>query len=1403
MMKKGISRMMVENKSLEVSLIKQRDFLSDHIQSMLAIFPGNPYNDEIQFRLSELKYEQALQDFEISYQRFEKAMDNYEKGLSKDPPDEPAYNFSECLGIYRDIRKNYPKSQRADDALFFNALCLIKVDNFKEATGLLEQMVNDYPESEYFVEAKMRIAEYYFENPQSKEGAGYQKAVEAYKEILLFRENPNFIEALYRLGWTYYMMDKFKEAVTLFNYLIEEVDINLLALGEKSTNEATSALRNEAISYIAISLNESGGIEAAKKFLKLIGNKNYTVLVLQQMGKLYEKDLEYSNAVGIYQIILDHYPFNAFAPRAQMALISCLEKERKHEDAIKHKKKFFDSYSRNSEWAKKQSASGIFKEIDSIAILNLLSASEFYAFKGEKNNDNSLFLKAIQNYQQLEATYPQEFGTYEGLWNMGQIYEKKFKQYKNALNVYLKISRYDFPKYKKASAINAIAMAQKVHDLHSRFSDDTAGTKISGTEKTIISACHNFTGMFPDEPEIMMVLITEAAISFNHKQYVKALPIYQKILSKKKYSSAPEYEEALLFCAQAHSELGQYMKAEKKYTELYNHTKKSEIKELAYKGRVESAFRHAEILLKNNENERAISVFLRIIKDYQNYPMMDVVLFNVANAFEKIGNWSKASEYYLVLADRYPGSKHADGALFNAALNYEKDEKYKEAIDAYEKMLWTYPKSKYSKDAVYNISLDYEKLGNLEKMAETNERYATMFPNSADVDKLLFYSGKFFYKKGNLARAMEIFRKYIKYYGGKSREIEVRYMIAKVLLDQKKEKKAIDELNDLIKRNQELKGRGQGNDYFVAEAFYSLAQNEYRKFSDIQFKLPKRKIEAAQKSKTRLLKSTVEKYDKLVQMKSERLFEAAYKIGLCYENYALSLYKQERDPKLKGIKKGLFEKDLAINVAQLMEAAIKPYKGVIELSKNADLKKFSKEKLEFIKKAEEKLCMAYLQIGEMYLKAAASLENTPVPKEIQKYPPQYYLYLSKIYDTVDPFKKTSVDKFIIAYKEIGQLGLQSPYISRYKDSTASILFNRGEIFEKISTEMLTKPRLPRGLNEDEKEEIVFQLEDIAFELQDKSVANYEEALQIIKDEALEKKYQDKILERLRILVPDSYAPKKEVFRTTVVSDKSWLASPDSVDKWAELDFKAENWKSVLPGRAQSDLKFAFGTPRPIWLDPANRQVFLRRRVFLNGDPSSATLQISADDNYVLIINGKPITADREGSEDWNKIEKMDVTEFLRGGDNIIAAKAWVQDSVGSAFWLGMEIMLDTSAKYSSRYAAVTPPSKTGITPPPKELKATVSKPAETGKTPEIPKPAPPKADTRTALKKEYKTRGELKTAIIAREQKVLSLNKQISREQTKIRVLKFKLNFINLKIQSIENEIKEKKKKLRQKSDTK
>jgi tetratricopeptide (TPR) repeat protein len=1390
---------------LQRSLIEDRTMLISHISSMQYVYPQSKYIPQLLFRLSELYYDQASDDFDVKLREYEKKM---AEGKDTTHLVFPESDLKKVIDTYDYIVRLFPRDPLAPAALFYKALSMQKIGEYDKANDALLELTNNYPESEYYVEANMNIARYYFEHPKIQGGMGYKLAEDAYHKVLYFRDHPQFVSALYSLGWCYYMQDQYDEAIAVFKYLVEEValDFDVTKIDDKK-QVTNPLLRDEAIDYIAISFDEESRMDDAVKFLQLIGNVDYAAMVLKRIAELRTEDMDYPAAVKAYKRLIAEYPQSIAAPDAEVNLIKVYELMNKPDSATRERETFFAQYSKGGQWQdlvwKRDSL--LIPRVDSIAISMGLYLSDASYRSAEAKKDPAGYAAAAKYYGALVEKYPHDKRATDARWNLAVILDTKLDKSSQSYDDYLAFSRMKDAdeKRREQAALNAIAIAQKL------LPSDTAAEegKLEAPALKVIEAVNNYKALFPAGKSLPTVLLSAGSVYFNRKMYANAAEYYDLIV--KKGTVNEDYYEALFLLGQCHFGKENWDLAAQSFEKVWKGSTDLARRGKAYKLLLQSEFSSAKQAFASGTYAKAGEAFLSVDQKYPGSEYGDVVLFKAAESFEKVEGWIKACDAYYRLKTNYPQSKLAPSALFNAATDYEKANKFDKASEAYETLVASYPESDKAKDALFNLGLCYEKLGKLDKMAEANERYTQLYPAEKDVEAMLLRSAQYYSKANMFDKATNAYRSFIRRYPQSPKVIEALFMIGKMALEKNDRDNAVLSFSQAEQLNARLAAaKMDRNDYFASEAAYYLANMKREEFVAIKFVLPDAKFKADQKQKAALLAEAVKAYEKVVQYQSERMFEAAYRMGQMYEDFVDTWRSQER-PKLPPVKLAVLEKDIAQASAVLLQKSFAPYKKVLELAKGFD--SLNAEQKLWVYKVKVSLAKNYLASGQYMADAYLAMQNAPVPPEIKDKPLYYYQYLKQLLETLDPMKMQTRSYFLAAAKQLDSLGLKGENSQKCLALFHQTNFLVGSEYDKLAEKILREPEIPATLTAAEKEELSFQLEDIVYELQDKAIFAYEDALNLLKRENMVPcEWSDKIMLGLARLSPEKYG--KAVFKRAVVAvSKAWSTRGDSIAGWRGNDIPQEGWQQAR--EVQGLVRTVGGITVPyIWhQDTSARAVYMWQHIFLPGQPRDAMFYIMVSGKYWLYINGTLTSSDTLGKRSPQQLDSVTgIQSLVKGGDNDISLHVINVDSTFKGLSIVFSSLLDTtqhfkpSGKYpqkqpSVQTAAASTPDSGGVSAKDSarvNAALLAAEPAEKNGTIAASRGAAAGAHKETPPAVAYKSSKDVMQAILEYQKKTELSASDIKKERLEVQKLRIKGEDLDEQIRKAKEETAALKKKL-------
>ncbi len=1274
-----VTNAFVSNERLKMKkeISNERDNIITHLEMLLETGEKSRFGAEFLYRLAELYYDRASDVFDSRLQEYEKRL---EQGTNSPDLQFPRYELDEVIGIYDRLINEYPKSRLADNAAFYKAQALRKVGKEKRANDVLCMLVEKYPESEYYVEANMSVGRYYFSNPKIHDNQGYQLAEEAFRRVLYYSDHPQFVEALYQLGWCYYMRDLYAQSIDIVKYMVKEIelDFDIADIDEKQINNPL--LRGEAVDYIAISFDEVGGVEGAAEFLDMTENLDYAGMVLKRMGKLREEDLDYAEAISVYEKLLVKYPECTVAPYVAVDLIKLYTMSGLKNKILKQREDFISSYARGSAWQKRiiELDQQSIDAVDSMVISVGFSLADYYFRQGETNKDISSYEKAVENYLRMITLYPNDHRAVDAIWNAAVIFEKNLGDENFAARKYIEYSQKanaDSSKREQA-ALNAVSLAQQF--IASIEGQPESGPEISDTG-LIVAAARNYLSLFPNGKKYDDVILSLGSFYFNRKEYDQAREVYRLVTSKKRKDRV--YYEIRLLEGKCVFAKNKFIPAARVFEEVWKSAGTADYRQEAFNLMLQARYMYAKNLYEREDYAKAALAYTEIEDHFPNTEYGDIVLFNGAEAYDRMKDWYRACIIYEHLVKKYPLSKFAPDALFNAAVNYEKGEKWEDAARVYEKIIANYAESPKVKDAMFNVGFCYQRLGKLDKMAQANDRYSLSYPGERDVEALLLRSAKFYFEAGMFEKAKKVYKNFIGRFPKSYYLVEALVMVGRSYEEIDSIGAAVSQYSAAQKQNDDNINDGiEPDNFWAGEAAYRLARLRNKQFDEKTFDSATGKIDDYRKTKTTLLADAAKEYQRVVTYRSKRLFEAAFRIGEMYESYADDWYRYRTDIQ-NPIKKALNEKDRCLAASKLLQKSGDAFGRVLQMSDAADSLDESQGK--WVDSAKAGIDRVYVKAGNFLELAVDAMRNAPVPSDISEKPLYFYQYQKQLLTTLEPMKEKIRSFYENAAEEMITHRLDSTY-ELCKSRYAYVSHDIAEDYDRLAQKLLLEAdSLNKNSAQEDEEDLIFQFEDMAFELQDKALFAYEDALNSLRQKGMDGSiWYRKVLQRLAHLDPDTYGDNFYQ-RIGIYSDTTWFVRSDSVKDW-NTSKPSRGWEfaetpSWLSDSSNDSLQ------KLIWGKENEDTVWFWKNAFLHGEPRKASLYVSSMCAYTLYINGVLTMSGRGEATDPESIDSLTgIADLLKGGDNIITCRGVLSDSGNGGIKVFITTLIDTTKHYRSK-----------------------------------------------------------------------------------------------------------------------
>jgi len=430
-------------------------------EAFLRRYPHDKrWTPDAMFRLAELYYEKSSEEFLTAQEAYQKSLDS--PNPPADPP--PRVDYTPTVDLYKRLLTEFPNYRLLDASYYLLGFCLGEMQKDAEAKQVLLALVcsNKYraldppapppppptsgargvlddhykdcaparKDSKFLAEAWTRIGEMHFDAANE-----LSMAIAAYSRVLEYKDSSYYDKALYKLAWSYYRDNRFKDAVAQFDNLIKWAD------SRKGTGDkAGSDLRPEAIQYLGISFSEpdwdgdtlpdaESGLQRAEGFYRGREEEPHVREVFQRLGDIYFDSTRYAEAIAVYKSLLAKWPAYSDAPRVQEKIVRAFERDRNLIQAAREREALGRNYSKNTDWYKKNrdnpDAIAIAQQLAEDALLiaatNVHSGAQGCKTKWQANTADiaklneckAMYRTAAELYEKYLAAYPNSKKAYE------------------------------------------------------------------------------------------------------------------------------------------------------------------------------------------------------------------------------------------------------------------------------------------------------------------------------------------------------------------------------------------------------------------------------------------------------------------------------------------------------------------------------------------------------------------------------------------------------------------------------------------------------------------------------------------------------------------------------------------------------------------------------------------------------------------------------------------------------------------------------------------------------------------------------------------------------------------------------------------------------------------------------
>jgi TolA-binding protein len=956
----------------------ERDAAIARFEDFLKRYPEDPsYTPETMFRLAELYYEQANEDFQAAVEvNGEEARQAMEEG--REPPPAPVKSYARSIALYQRIITGFPQYKFQHGVYYLLAYALGEMNQGDEAQVVYTDLIRKFPESPYVAEAWVRIGDWHFD---AIEPDSLQRAAEAYAHLEAYPDSPIYPRALYKLGWTYYRLDDFGHSVDAFVKLLDHYTAQAQRTGEKG-----GEVWPEAVQYTAVAFTDDawGGVDKAKAFFRGLGGRPYEAEIYGRMGDVYFDETRFPLAVQAYKAVLEANPLAPDAPKIQAKIVLCYSKDRRFEQEAAEREVLVAQYDEGTPWFEKNKGDPeLVTAVRDLSERSLLRTASFHHAQAQQYKAEGRLEAAVSEYRIAAKAYGDHVTRFP---HSKQANDLKYKwadclynalEFERAAEVYADVRDDTSATLHTAdAALSAIIswegeitrqvragelQERKVLRSADRKPDEVIKPEVlPAVLQNLVRDSDAFLDRVPEHAKSADIAYKAGELFYEYGDFEEARCRFEEVVAL--WPAAPVAEYAANLTIESYLTEKNWAAVEASSARLQTAAvgKNPTLNATLQKFKLAGRFNRAMQLMDAKQYEPAAELFQKLVAEEPHHEFADKALYNAASCYEGARRFESALRLYERISAEYPKSTLADEALFRVGYNSENTYDFEKAVGRYILLVERYPKSKHRKDALFNAARSMENLQHYDEAAGAYVRYAKAYPDAEDAARTQYHAALIYEKTTDWRREIAALQEFVRRFSRTKEHdlvVQAHLKIGLAYKELKQDKDAQYAYNQAVR---EFAARGLKPETSVvaaaaaAEARFRLAEYDFERYDRITLPATSnpKKLKAALDAKLNEAKKVTPQYDEVMRYKRpDWILAAFYRKAFMLERLAQTLYDAPIPPEVKRNEEMLAAYQDALNqFAQPYEdQAVKVYVDAADAARRLHVKN------EWTKKVAESL----------------------------------------------------------------------------------------------------------------------------------------------------------------------------------------------------------------------------------------------------------------------------------------------------------------------------------------------------------------------------------------------------------------------------------------------------------------
>ena len=753
--------------------------------------------------------------------------------------------------LYTQVLERYPDRDDNDAVLYQLSRAYEYANEPARSLSTLAQLVQQYPQSQYLVEAHFRRGEILFVQQD------YLAAENAYQAVVDAGDSsPFYRQSLYKTGWCYFKQSLFSESFNAFTALLDlhlERDSDTVRLEQLS--RADQELIDDTLRAMSLGFSYENGASSVADYYSSHGGRAYEDIVYDRLGLLFLEKERYIDAAQTFQMFVEQNPIHQQAPAFQMRVIETYQQGSFPTLVLQSKKAFVDRYQLQAEYWQHHSPQDNEGTVELLK-LTLTDLSRHYHALAQKNKKPADYEEAFHWYRTYLASFDNDqnapkmnFLLAELLYESGN-YELATREYEN--------TAYNHGEHPQAGEAGYAAVL-----AYSKQEEALTGAAKQEWHRQATENALRFAQDFPAHPQSLAVLTRTGEDLLAEGEYERAASVAQTVINNDRTTSA-QLLVAWTVLAHARFDLGDYLQAEAAYQQVLqqlppeNSEKDAIIEKLAA-----SIYKQAEIEEAAGNTIGAVTHFQRVRVAAPSASIVATAEFDAAAGLMRLQQWVQAASVLEQFRQHYPDDPRQGEATRRLATAYLAEQQPLQAAAEFERIGRTHADPQLRRQALWQAAELYTTAERPQQSAELYRHYIDAHPKPLEA------------------------------------AVEARQHLADYYQSAGDRQQQLQWLKDIIQTNRQAGSAATSRTrHLAAKAQYQLAEEAYRKYQSARLGLPLMKSLAVKKQ---LMENALNNYEQAASYDVAEVTTAAtYRTAEIYLLLSSALMESDRPPGLTG-----------------------------------------------------------------------------------------------------------------------------------------------------------------------------------------------------------------------------------------------------------------------------------------------------------------------------------------------------------------------------------------------------------------------------------------------------------------------------------------------------------------------